>query len=302
MSGGARPRTGTATRARPGSGPSAPRGRRGSRRAASSWSGAAPWVQRRSTCWPVPASATSWSSTATSSSSATCSASCCTTRPTPRPGHPRRSPRPQAVGRINAGVEVDAVVADVTPANVEATGRPRRRRGRRHGQPRDALPAQRRLREGGHPLGLRRRGRLDRDVDDDPARRDGLLPVPVPDAPAGGHDGDLRDGGRARVDRRDGRRDAVDRGREAPRRRPRAPQPRPHRVRRVDERPPPGRGRAPAAGLPVLRRAPLRVPRGQGHEPDGDAVRSRRHPGEPRSGRSARPRGPRRAGSQEPGP
>ena len=99
-------------------------------------------------------------------------------------GTPKAVAAAAAVGRINAGVEVEAVVADVTARQRGGAGRPRRRRRRRHGQPRDALPAQRRLREGGHPLGLRRRGRLDRDVDDDPARRDGVLPVPVSRRPS----------------------------------------------------------------------------------------------------------------------
>ncbi len=183
-------------------------------------------------------------------------------------GLPKAIAAARAVARINSEVEVRPVVADVTPANVEelVAAADVVLDGTDNFETR--YLRQRRLREAGHPLGLRRRGRVDGHVDDHRARRDRLLPVPLPRAADRRVDGDVRDGrGARRRDRHRGR-DPVCGGDQAPGRRPREPQPRADRRGRLDERPPPGRGHAPRPRLPVLRPAAIRVP-GRASPPAG---------------------------------
>ena len=115
-------------------------------------------------------------------------------------------PKAEAAARklrlINSSIEIEPVVTDLDHTNIARPGRRRRPDPRRHRQLRDPLPDQRRGRQAGQALDLRRRDRQRRADDDDRARQDAVPALPDRDGPAAGHDADLRDGRRARAGRR----------------------------------------------------------------------------------------------------
>ena len=170
------------------------------------------------------------------------------------------------------------MVADVTAGEHSRAGRRRRPDRRRHGQFRDALPAERLRRRHGQAVGVRRLRRRRGADAGHPARRDAVPGVPDARAAARRDAAHLRNGRRHRPHRQRHRRAAVGRGAEDPERQSRRGESPAHDRRSVAKRAArrsASRGCA-ATRLPHVRPARLPVARRPPRRRRRFAVRSQR--------------------------